>query len=278
VTRIPARPLTFRSPLRSDANAGRVALVTGGGTGIGRATALELAGSGACVVLTGRREEPLESARAEVEAAGAACLAVPADVREPGEPERVVDAAIERFGHVDVLVNNAGGQFTAPAEEISDKGWRAVHRLSVDAVWSITRTVATRSMIPRRDGLVVFIGFSPRRGIPGYAHAAAGRAAVANLATGLALEWSRYGIRSVCVVPGMIDTEGLAGYGADTVEAWARTIPLGRLGRPEEVGSLVAFLASAGGAYVTGGTILVDGGVDAWGQGEPPPPVEGSAA
>ena len=278
MTRIPARSPTFRSPLRPDANAGRVALVTGGGTGIGRATALELARSGACVVLVGRREAPLESARAEIEATGAACLAVPADVREPGEPERVHDAAIERFGHVDVLVNNAGGQFTAPAEEISDKGWRAVHRLSVDAVWSMTRTVATRSMIPRRDGLVVFIGFSPRRGIPGYAHAAAGRAAVANLATGLALEWSRYGIRSVCVVPGMIDTEGLAGYGADTVAAWQRTIPLGRLGRPEEVGSLIAFLASAGGGYVTGGTIVVDGGVDAWGQGEPPPPVEGSAA
>ena len=278
MTRIPARSPTFRSPLRPDANAGHVALVTGGGTGIGRATALELARSGACVVLAGRREVPLENARAEIEATGAACLAVPADVREPGEPERVHDAAIERFGHVDVLVNNAGGQFTAPAEEISDKGWRAVHRLSVDAVWSMTRTVATRSMIPRRDGLVVFVGFSPRRGIPGYAHAAAGRAAVANLATGLALEWSRYGIRSVCVVPGVIDTEGLAGYGAETVAAWQRTIPLGRLGRPEEVGSLIAFLASAGGGYVTGGTIVVDGGVDAWGQGEPPPPVEGSAA
>jgi citronellol/citronellal dehydrogenase len=272
-----ARPATFRSPLRSDANAGRVALVTGGGTGLGRATAAELARSGASVVVCGRREEPLAAARAEMEAAGADCLAVAADVREEGEVERVVDAAIARFGHVDVLVNNAGGQFTAPAEEISDKGWRAVHRLSVDAVWRMTRTVATRSMIPRRDGLVVFIGFSPRRGIPGYAHAAAGRAAVANLATGLALEWSRYGIRSVCVVPGMIDTEGLAGYGAEAVEAWRRTIPLGRLGRPEEVGALIAFLASAGGAYVTGGTILVDGGVDAWGQGEPPPPLEGPA-
>ena len=103
------------------------------------------------VVLAGRREEPLESARAEIEASGAACLAVPADVREPGEPERIVDAAIDRFGHVDVLVNNAGGQFTAPAEEISDKGWRAVHRLSVDAVWSVTRTVATRSMFGDRS-------------------------------------------------------------------------------------------------------------------------------
>jgi citronellol/citronellal dehydrogenase len=270
--------VTYRSPLRSDANAGRVALVTGGGTGIGRATALELAGSGASVVVCGRREEPLERTRADVEAAGGACLATAADLREPDEVARVVDAALERFGRVDVLVNNAGGQFTAPAEEISDKGWRAVERLTVDAVWSVTRTVATRAMVPAGEGgLVVFVGFSPLRGIPGFAHASAGRAAVANLATGLALEWSRYGIRTVCVAPGTILTEGLEGYGAEQVEAWRRTVPLGRLGRPEEVASLIAFLASAGGAYVTGTTILVDGGADAWGLGEPPPPIEGAA-
>jgi citronellol/citronellal dehydrogenase len=261
----------FRSPLCDDANAGRVALVTGGGTGIGRATAQQLAASGASVVICGRRPEPLERTRAEIEAAGGACLAVAADVRQAAEVERVVDAALERFGAVDVLVNNAGGQFTAPAEEISDNGWRAVHRLNVDAVWSLTREVATRSMIPRGGGLVVFVGFSPRRGIPGYAHAAAARAAAGSLATSLALEWSRHGIRSVSVVPGMIDTEGMESYGAEAVERWQRSIPLGRLGRPEEVGSLIAFLASAGGAYVTGATILVDGGVDAWGLGEPPP-------
>jgi citronellol/citronellal dehydrogenase len=277
VTRISADPLTFRSPLRSDANAGRVALVTGGGSGIGRATALELAGTGASVVVCGRREEPLEATRAAVEARDAECLAIGADVREPEEVERVVGAALERFGRVDVLVNNAGGQFSAPAEEISEKGWRAVERVTVDAVWSITRAVAARSMIPGGGGLVVFVGFSPLRGIPGFAHASAGRAAVANLATGLALEWSRYGIRSVCVAPGTILTEGLEGYGPDAIEAWRRTVPLGRLGRPEEVAALIAFLATAGGAYVTGATILVDGGVDAWGLGEPPPPPEGDS-
>jgi citronellol/citronellal dehydrogenase len=267
----------YRSPLRSDANAGRVALVTGGGTGIGRAVALELAQSGAEVVLCGRREEPLAQARADIETLGGACLAVRADVREPDEVERVVAAALDRFGRVDVLVNNAGGQFSAPAEEISEKGWRAVERLTVDAVWSITRAVAARSMIPGGGGLVVFVGFSPLRGIPGFAHASAGRAAVANLASGLALEWSRYGIRSVCVAPGTILTEGLEGYGAEAIEGWRRTVPLGRLGRPEEVGSLIAFLASAGGGYVTGATIVVDGGADAWGLGEPPPPVERTA-
>jgi citronellol/citronellal dehydrogenase len=264
----------YRSPLRADANAGRVALVTGGGTGIGRATALELAGTGASVVVCGRRAEPLEAVAAEARALGGEALAVAADVREPAEGERVVGAALERFGRVDVLVNNAGGQFSAPAEEITENGWRAVHRVTVDAVWSMTRAVATRSMIPSRGGLVVFVGFSPLRGIPGFAHASAGRAAVANLASGLALEWSRHGIRSVCVAPGTILTEGLADYGADAVEGWRRTVPLGRLGRPEEVGALIAFLASDGGAYVTGTTIVVDGGVDAWGLGEPPPAPE----
>jgi citronellol/citronellal dehydrogenase len=263
-----------RSPLRSDANAGRVALVSGGGTGIGRATALEMAGTGARVVVCGRREEPLSQVREEVESHGGACLAVPADLREPGGVARVVDAALDRFGTIDVLVNNAGGQFTAPAEEISDNGWRAVQRASVDAVWSITRTVATRSMIPRAGGLIVFVGFSPLRGIPGFAHASAGRAAVANLASGLALEWSRHGIRSVCVAPGTIRTEALDDYGEDAVVRWERSVPLGRLGEPEEVAALIAFLATAGGAYVTGTTIVVDGGSDAWGLAEPPPEPE----
>jgi citronellol/citronellal dehydrogenase len=264
----------FRSPLAPDANAGRVAVVTGGGTGIGRATARELAGSGAAVLICGRREEPLERAAAEISAAGGACSALVVDVREEGAADRVVDAALERFGALDVLVNNAGGQFTAPAEEISDKGWRAVHRLNVDAVWGLTRTAATRVMIPARRGLVVFVGFSPLRGIPGFLHASAARAAVGSLASGLALEWSRYGIRSVCVAPGSIRTEGIEQYDPADVATWERTVPLGRLGTPEEVGALIAFLSTSGGAYVTGTTIVVDGGADAWGTGEPPPPVE----
>ncbi len=248
-----------------------VALVTGGGTGVGRATALELARTGAAVAICGRRPEPLEAVRAEVEALGGECLAFPADVREPEAVEGLVDAVLERFGRVDVLVNNAGGQFTAPAEEISPKGWRAVHRLAVDAAWTVTRTVALRSLIPNRSGVVVFVGFSPRRGIPGFAHAAAARAAVENLAAGLAGEWSRYGIRTVCVALGTILTEGLQGYGAERIAAWERSIPLGRAGTPEEAAAVIAFLASPAASYVTGTTVVVDGGADAWGQGEPPP-------
>jgi citronellol/citronellal dehydrogenase len=251
-----------------------IALVTGGGTGIGRATALDLARAGASVVVCGRRPEPLEEAQAAVEELGADCLAVPADVREPEQVAALVEAALERFGRIDVLVNNAGGQFIAPAEEISLKGWRAVHRLAVDAAWDVTREVAKRSMIPNCSGVVVFVGFSPRRGIPGFAHAAAARAAVENLASGLALEWSRFGIRTVCVAPGTILTEGLEGYGADQIAAWERSIPAGRLGKPEEVAAVIAFLASPAAAYVTGTTVVVDGGADAWGHAEAPPAVE----
>ena len=249
----------FRSPLAPDANAGKVALVTGGGTGIGRATAMELARTGAKVVVCGRRPEPLEAVQAEL---GEDCLAVPTDVREPEQVAALVDRALERFGRIDVLVNNAGGQFLAPAEEISLKGWRAVHRLAVDAVWDLTRTVAERSMIPNKDGVVVFIGFSPRRGMAEMAHAAAARAAIENLAGSLALEWSEHGIRAVCVALGNIATEGLDGYGPERVAEWEREVPLGRLGTPEEAAALIAFLASPGGGYVTGTTVVMDGGLD----------------
>jgi citronellol/citronellal dehydrogenase len=265
-----ATPLVSTS-LRSDATAGRVALITGGGTGIGRATAFELAATGSRVIVCGRRPEPLGETAERIEAAGGECLAIPADVREPEQVQRVVDAGLQRFGAIDVLVNNAGGQFTAPAEEISDNGWRAVHRLAVDAAWSVTRTVATRSMIPRRDGLVVFIGFSPQRGTPGFAHACAARAAVANLASGLGMEWGRHRIRSVCLAVGTILTEGLEQYGHAEAERWRRATPLGRLGTPAEVAGVIGFLASPAGAYITATTIAVDGGADAWGMGEPVP-------
>ena len=266
-----------RTVLQPDALRGQVALITGGGTGIGRATALDLARAGADVIVTGRRVAPLDKVAEEARALGARAYAISADIREDDQVAAMVTEALERFGRIDILVNNAGGQFSAPAEDISTKGWRAVHRLAVDATWSVTREVATRSMIPNRAGSIFFMAFSPRRGIPGFAHAASARAAVENLAAGLALEWSRYGIRSICVAPGTIVTEGLEeNYTADDHARWAEAVPLGRLGTAEDVSALVAFLASPGGAYITGTTIVVDGGADAWGIGHAAPAQEGT--
>ena len=265
----------FRSPLVPDANAGKVAIVTGGGTGIGRATALELARTGAAVAICGRRPEPLEGVRGEVEALGGSCLAVPTDVREPEQLDALLDAVDERLGAADILVNNAGGQFAAPLEAIALKGMRAVHRLNVDATWDLTQRVAGRWMIPRRAGFIAFLGFSPRRGVPTMIHSSTARSALETFAAGIAQEWSRYGIRAVCVAAGLIQTEGALQYGGQSVvDELATHVPMRRAGLPEEVASTIAFLASAGGGYVTGTTVVVDGGVDAWGVGMPAPNLE----
>ncbi|WP_198415125.1 SDR family NAD(P)-dependent oxidoreductase [Cryobacterium tagatosivorans] len=249
-------------------------MITGGGTGIGRATALAMTRCGAHVVLAGRREEPLRESAELVRQAGGKAEIVAVDVREPEQVTALVDRALNEFGRIDVLVNNAGGQFQAPAETISVNGWRAVHRLSVEAIWSVTHEVATRSMIPNRSGLLVFMAFSPHRGIPGMVHAAAARAAVENLASGLAMEWSRYGIRSVAVAPGAILTEGLDEYTDEAIQGWKQGVPLGRLGRPDDIADVITFVATDAARYITGTTLTIDGGSDAWGSGQPVPAKE----
>ena len=262
----------FRSPLNADANAGRVAIVTGGGTGIGRATALELARTGAKLAICGRRPEPLEAVRLELEAAGSDCLSMSTDIRDGEQVGAFLDAVDERIGAVDILVNNAGGQFAAPLETIPLKGMRAVHRLNVDATWDVTQRVAERWMIPGRKGFVAFLGFSPRRGVPMMIHSSMARSALETFAAGIAQEWSKFGIRAVCIAAGLIQTEGVLQYGGqDVVDEFATHVPLGRAGLPEEVAATIAFLASPGGAYITGTTVVVDGGADAWGLGTLPP-------
>lgn len=268
----------FRSPLTPEANAGAVAIVTGGGTGIGAATAQELARTGARVAICGRRPEPLDAVRTQISAAGGDVLAHACDIREPDQVAGFLDAVAAwggmdgSGGSVDILVNNAGGQFAAAAEDISLKGFRAVHHLNVDATWDVTRSVAERWMIPNRRGVVFFMGFSPRRGIPMMVHSSAARAALENLAAGLSNEWSKYGIRTICVACGLIQTEGLLQYGGqEAVDTFATAVPAKRPGRAEEVAATIAFLASAGGGYITGSTVVLDGGSDAWGMGEAPP-------
>ena len=165
---------------------------------------------------------------------------------------------------VKLLPSRDPGQFTRILESLARiKGWSGL------PMEELIR--AQRSMIPNRTGLVVFSGFSPRRGMPLMVHSSAARAALENLAGGLAIEWSRYRIRAVCVSTGAIDTEAFRAYGDAFVEEATRTAPLGRIATPEEVASTIAYLSTSGGAYITGTTIVVDGGGDAWGFGFPPP-------
>jgi len=247
----------------------RAAIVTGGGTGIGRASALALHRDGFGVVIAGRRAEPLEATR---ELIGDACVVYPGDIREPEVSAGLVDACMERFGRIDCLVNNAGGQFTAAAEDITPGGWRAIRRLNLDAPWFLTQAVAKRWMIPNRGGRVISVVLCPERGIAGMAHSSAARAGMGALTRTLAMEWGRHGIALNCVAPGWIDTEGVRGYGLDLDDVAAQ-VPMKRLGSAAEVGDLIAYLASPAAGYITGQTIAIDGGVDLTSSGwEPPQP------
>jgi citronellol/citronellal dehydrogenase len=245
--------------LRSDCLADRVALVTGGGTGIGRATALRLARLGAQVVVMGRRADLLEETRAAAGIDALDITAIPIDLREFDAVDAALDQVLERHGRIDLLVNNAGGQFLAPAETVSANGFRAVTRLNLDAPWYLTTRVAARSMIPNHYGKVASVTMTPQRGIPGMAHSSAARAAVESLTKTLAVEWGQYGIRLVSVAPGIVHTDAWENYGLDP-KGVGDSMLLDRLQRPEEVAEVIAFCLSPAGDYITGTTIIADGG------------------
>jgi citronellol/citronellal dehydrogenase len=249
---------------------GQVALVSGGGSGLGRATALELAALGAQVVVCGRRLEPLEETAAAAE--GGRVEARACDIREEDQVESLVDGVMERHGRIDLLVNNAGGQFLTPAEDITPKGFRTVIRLNVEGTWLMTHAVATRAMIPdERGGRIVNVTLSPHHGLPGMAHSSAARAAVENLTRVLSIEWARFGIRLTAIASGHFATEALEKYPKPVYEGVARTVPLQRLGRPEEQAWLVAYLASPAGDYYSGCVFTIDGARDNWFGPWPPP-------
>jgi citronellol/citronellal dehydrogenase len=248
---------------------GQVALLTGGGSGLGRASALELAALGARVVVCGRRLEPLEQTAAAAD--GRRCEAIVCDIREEDQVDALVDEVLARHGRIDLLVNNAGGQFLTPAEDITPKGFRTVIRLNVEGTWLMTHAVATKAMIGGGGGKIINVTLSPHHGLPGMAHSSAARAAVENLTRVLSIEWARFGIRLTALAAGHFATETLmTKYPTPVVEGVAGTVPLQRLGTEEEFAWLVAYLASPAGDYFSGAILTIDGARDNWFGAWPP--------
>jgi citronellol/citronellal dehydrogenase len=257
---------------------GCVCVVSGAGTGLGRAMAIELATLGATVIGCGRRPEPLGELVDAIGQAGRSAEAEPMDIRDVDAVEGMIDGVIERHGRLDVLVNNAGGQFMSPAEAISAKGFRTVTELNVQGTWQMTHAAATKAFIPQRSGKVISVTLSPHHGMPGMVHSGAARAAVENMMRTLSIEWARFGIRLCAVAAGQFDTEVLrTKYPPQVAENVHRTIPLGRLGTPEEMAWMVAYLASPAGDFLSGSVITIDGARDNWFGAWPPTTVTGES-
>jgi citronellol/citronellal dehydrogenase len=250
---------------------GQVCVVSGAGSGLGRATALELVRLGATVIGCGRREEPLAETSGLAAALPGEFEHEPLDIREEEAVGGFFDGLVERHGRLDVLVNNAGGQFLSPAEAITPKGFRTVIELNVQGTWLMTHAAATKAFIPQGEGKVLSVTLSPHNGMPGMVHSGAARAAVENMMRTLAVEWARFGIRTCALAAGQFATETLlTKYPSVVVENLERSIPIGRAGRPEEIAWLVAYLASPAGDFVSGTTITIDGARDNWAGPWPP--------
>jgi citronellol/citronellal dehydrogenase len=249
----------------------QVCLVSGAGSGLGRETALELARLGAAVVGCGRREEPLAETAALAAGLAGSFERETMDIRDEEAVELLFDRLLERHGRLDVLVNNAGGQFLSPAEAITPKGFRTVIELNVQGTWLMTHAAATRAFIPQGGGKVLSVTLSPHNGMPGMVHSGAARAAVENMMRTLAVEWARFGIRTCALAAGQFATETLlTKYPQVVVDNLERSIPIGRAGRAEEMAWLVAYLASPAGDFFSGTTITIDGARDNWAGPWPP--------
>jgi 3-oxoacyl-[acyl-carrier protein] reductase len=243
---------------------GRVAIVTGGATGIGYATALQLAKLGASVVICSRTVDELEAAAARIaKESGGKCLAVPTDVKDEEAVIRLVQRTVDEFGRVDILVNNAGGTRMGPLETIPTRGWDSIFDLNIRSAYFCTRE-AGKHMIAQKSGAIINISSGAgENGVKGGAHYSAAKSALQMFTKVTAAEWGRYGIRANCVAAGAIASErvldawNVAGLDPSTM---GNAIPLGRTGTPDEMANMIVFFASDAASYITGQTIGVNGG------------------
>ena len=241
---------------------GKVVVVTGGGSGIGRCTAHELAALGAAVAIIGRKTEKLDAVRAEIEAAGGVCSTHGCDIREEDAVRATVAAVLERHGRIDGLVNNAGGQYPAPLATISAKGWDAVVRNNLTGGFLMARECVTQWMGDEGAGdcAIVNIIADIWGGMPGMGHSGAARAGMLNLTETAALEWAP--IRVNAVAPGWIASSGMDQYPPmmrETIRGMKKLVPLQRLGTESEVSAAIVFLLSPAAAFISGACLRVDG-------------------
>lgn len=243
-------------------------LVTGGGTGIGLATAQRFAALGANVAIGSRKQQNVDAGLATLEqdAPKERLFGGTLDTREPEKVDAFVDSVLQRFGKIDVLINNAGGQFPSPAQMLAPKGWDAVIRNNLNGTWYVTHAVANKAMLPQKRGRIVNVIAQMWRGFPGMAHTGAARAGVDNLTKSLAVEWAPFGVRVNAVAPGFIKSTGTDQYPPMLLEKALRASPLKRGGTPDEVARVIVFLASEQLDFVTGETWYVDGGQKLWGD------------
>jgi NAD(P)-dependent dehydrogenase (short-subunit alcohol dehydrogenase family) len=244
----------------------RVALVTGAGAGIGRAIARAFAAEGAAVVLAERDPETAQAAADEIAAAGGRAMALPTDVRDSDQVAHVVRATCDRFGGLDILVNNVGGTFARPFLEVEEKGWDAMIRLNLKSVFHGTRAAAPRIADRGGGSIINVVSIEGVRAAPLFAAYAACKAAVINFTQSMALELAAQRIRVNALAPDICLTEGLrAMVPAEALERHGHIVPLGRAAQPAEVAGPAVFLASDLASYVTGITLHVDGGTHAAG-------------
>jgi citronellol/citronellal dehydrogenase len=254
--------VSYRSVFRPGLLDGQVFIVTGGGSGIGRCTAHELASLGARVAILGRTMEKLERVKTEIEEDGGRASAVACDIREETQVVAAIEAVVKDQGRIDGLVNNAGGQFRAPIKKISPRGFEAVVRNNLIGGYIFMREVYARWM-EAHGGAIVNIIADMWNGWPDFAHSGAARAGMLNLTESAACEWASSGVRVNAVAPGGIASSGFDTYPPEAqakVLAYPKQVPLGRYGTEAEISAAIVFLLSPAAAYITGSCIRVDGG------------------
>ncbi len=245
---------------------GQVAIVTGGGSGIGLSTAIALGELGARVAICGRKKERLDAAEQKLRALGIEVFADACDIREVEQIAAFVDAVKSKLGAASVLVNNAGGQFPTTAETVTPRGWEAVVRNNLNGTFFMTQAVATKHMIPSKKGRIVNVIANVARGFPGMVHTGAARAGVENMTKTLAIEWATHNLQVNAIAPGVIRTSGTDQYPPELIEASRKKTPMKRVGSAGEVAQLIVYLACDAAYFVTGECWYIDGGAHLWGD------------